>query len=93
MAPKTFKGHHPRAMSVGRIGDQSVGGTYVLQANGLQYTAAYVLFHRGSCAAFVSGAGLFGTFDPTTIVNLASVVDRRLQGHARHFSELPSQTA
>ena len=81
-ADKPFNGHRFHRMSIGSIGDQSVGYVVNAKSGGYNITVYLIMFRRGQYPAQVEADGLTGTFGPEAAVHLAHVIDNRIRSGA-----------
>lgn len=74
-----FLGRHLRAMSVGHLGDESVGFTVTGKAKGISITLDTLVFRVGRYDASVVGAGVTQEFRLGKLTSLAQVIARRMR--------------
>jgi hypothetical protein len=78
VAANSLVGDHLRRFAVSRIGDQTVGETYVFTAKGRHIAAYFVLFRRGAYAAYVAVVGYKGDISSPVTVRYANLMETRI---------------
>jgi hypothetical protein len=73
-------GHSPHihAMSVGRLGNESIGYTYQEKAGRIPLTVDILLFRRSEYRVSVLVGGLTGSYTVNQAIHYAGVIDRRI---------------
>jgi hypothetical protein len=74
-----YQGQRFHRMSIGSIGDQSVGYLWTGRRGGYKLTLYVIAFRRGSYATAVTAVGLTGTFGPEAAIHMAHIIDNRIR--------------